>query len=98
MLSDGSVDAEGHRLRFARQISNTQRPRLAFDPHVGNICDVTHGLAPRNEVNFDDRGLGRQRLSSHKKSRALSEIERPGCGLSGMPATCFPTFHPVPAK
>ena len=28
MLSDGSVDAKGHGLRFAPQISNTQRPPL----------------------------------------------------------------------
>ena len=96
--SDGSMNAEDHRLRFARQISNTKRPHLTFDPHVGNIYDVAHVVLPECESLFAGRGLGRQRLSSHRKTRALSETEHRGDGSGGIVSSCFPSFHPAAVR
>lgn len=42
MLRNCAVNAEYHRLRLARQISNPQWTNLSFNANLGNIYDVRH--------------------------------------------------------
>lgn len=64
----------------------------------GNIRDLAHAAALGGDLYFDGRSLGRHCLSSHRKNRALSGIERGGEGSSVRTSACFPAFHPVAAR
>ena len=61
--SDGSVDAEYHRVGFSRQIRQPERATYAFDANVGNVSWFSHVNSSRQS----DASIGHHEKDSAER-------------------------------